>query len=56
VRGDVVEDERLFELDRCDRTTFGAEPARVGEGVEVERRDRSGDLGACRSGDLRSPN
>jgi hypothetical protein len=56
VPGVVVEDERLFELDRCDRMTLRAEPPRPGGVFGIQRRDRSSDLGARRSGDLRSPN
>jgi hypothetical protein len=55
VRDRIVEDERLVELDPLDRLALGGEPARSGDGLGVERRDRRGDLGAGRSGDLRSP-
>jgi hypothetical protein len=55
VRNVAVEDERFVELDAVERPALGAEPARAGDRLEVERRDRSSDLGACRRCDLRSP-
>jgi hypothetical protein len=51
----LVEDERLVERRRRDGPPLGAEPARSGDGVEVERRDGCRDLDAGRSGDLSSP-
>jgi hypothetical protein len=56
MRGDLVDDERLIELDAADGRALRAEPARLGDGLVIKRRDRCGDLGARRSGDLRSPN
>jgi hypothetical protein len=56
MRGGLVDDERLIELDAADGRALRAEPARRGDGLEIKRRDRCGDLGARRSGDLRSPN
>ncbi|MFL5685507.1 MAG: hypothetical protein ACJ77D_05580 [Chloroflexota bacterium] len=56
MRDEIVEDERLLELDALDRPAFRAEPAGASDCVDVQRRDRRGDLGPRRSGDLRSPN
>ena len=50
-----VEDERLIERRAHDRPAFRAEPASLGDGLEVERRDGGFDIDATGSGDLRSP-
>jgi hypothetical protein len=51
----LVEDERLVEGCGRDGSALRAEPARTGDGVEVERRDGCCDLDAGRSADLSPP-
>ncbi len=55
VRTGLVEDERLLERRLADGPALGAEPARPGDRVEVERRDRRGDLGSGGTADVSRP-
>jgi hypothetical protein len=50
-----VEGERLLEGRFTDRPALGAEPALARDGVEVEGRDRLGDLGPGRIRDVSRP-
>jgi hypothetical protein len=50
-----LEDECLVERSALDRPALGPEPASLGDGGEVERRDGGFDIDSTGSGDLRSP-
>jgi hypothetical protein len=50
-----VDDERLIEGGAHDHPALRAEPASLGDGIEIERRDGGLDIDATGSGDLRSP-
>jgi hypothetical protein len=50
-----IEDERLIDCRADDRPALGPEPASLGDGGEVERRDGGFDIDSTGSGDLRSP-
>jgi hypothetical protein len=50
-----IEDERLIDCRADDRPALGPEPASIGDGIEVERRDGGFDIDATGNGDLRSP-